>query len=340
MFSSDDAGPGARLWGAAALGVLAGVLPLWLLSGHLPDPLATHFGRSGAPDRHMWGAEFAALIAGQVLLATFLAWPRSPAGGRPRIAGAPARLAVVGFASTLSAMLTLVTVWHNWNRHLWSQARPFEGLWVWPLVGVPVLVASALGVLELRRQPRPAPSGGTLGAGSSARTAEPLAPPGEGLDWSGTAHNGWFPLIGVGVLIEGAVLHLVLRTLPWGDALSLAAHLLVLVALELSSKLRVDVNQHGLTLRYGRLGWLRQRIPLDRILSATHFELEPWEHGGWGYRGSLTWGRRAAVVVRSGRALRLALRDDKQLSITVDGAEGAAHCINRRIERRASAQPG
>jgi hypothetical protein len=338
MMPTSERGLSARLCGVAALGVLASVLPLFVLSEHLPDPLATHFGVSGAPDGHLSGTAFAALLGGQVLLATFLAWPRQRAGRRPLIGAASLRLAAVGFTSTLSVMLSLVTLWHNWERPAWDQARTFEWVWLLPLPSLPVLVAGALGALELRRTPRPAPP-------SDAPHPIPLSPedepppPDERLDWSGTAANGWFPLIGVGVLIEGGVLHLALRQHPVGAGICLATHLLVLVVLEHISKIRVSADERGLTIRYGRLGWLAQRIPLDRILSATAFDLEPWDHGGWGYRGSLTLGSNAAVVVRSGRAVRLALREGTHLSITVDDAETAALRINGLIRRNASATP-
>ena len=60
----------------------------------------------------------------------------------------------------------------------------------------------------------------------------------------------------------------------------------------------------------------------------------PMEHGGWGYRGSLRLTQRAAVVVRSGLALRLELQGGKRLSITVDDAGTAARLINGFVNRR------
>ncbi|MEO8184141.1 MAG: hypothetical protein ABI895_35425 [Deltaproteobacteria bacterium] len=46
-------------------------------------------------------------------------------------------------------------------------------------------------------------------------------------------------------------------------------------------------------------------------------------------------GRRAAVVVRSGCALRVDFGDGARLSITVDDAETAARLINGLVLRRA-----
>jgi hypothetical protein len=109
--------------------------------------------------------------------------------------------------------------------------------------------------------------------------------------------------------------------------------------LELCSKIRVTVDERALTIRYGRLGWLRQRMAIERILAATAFELDPWAHGGWGYRGSLKLLGKAAVVVRAGQALRLDLRDGKRLSITVDDAETAARLVNGFVQRHSPTAP-
>ena len=58
------------------------------------------------------------------------------------------------------------------------------------------------------------------------------------------------------------------------------------------------------------------------------------EHGGYGYRGSLRFSGRAALVVRGGPALGLELDGGKRLSISVDDAEIGARAINRLIAQR------
>jgi hypothetical protein len=166
----------------------------------------------------------------------------------------------------------------------------------------------------------------------------PLAA-GERAYWSGAAHNRWFLLIVVGMLIESGVFSLILAKSPAASRTVLLIHLLVLPLLELFSKIRVSVAERGLTIHYGHLGWIRQRVPLARIARASAFELEPLAHGGWGYRGSLKWRGRAAVVVRSGSALRLELRDGTQLSVTVNDAETAASLLNGFVQRNAELPP-
>ncbi len=139
------------------------------------------------------------------------------------------------------------------------------------------------------------------------------------------------PLVIVVVLGHGAVMNLFLATMA---SYLNAAHLLVLVALELFARVRVSVDGRELCIRYGYVGWLRQRIALARIGAARSFRLEPMEHGGWGYRGSLRLFGRAAVVVRGGPALGLELDAGRRLSITVDDAESAARLINALIAQR------
>lgn len=159
--------------------------------------------------------------------------------------------------------------------------------------------------------------------------------PGEPAYWSGTATNRGIMLLVVLVLLEGGLIHLMLSQTPGLAKWGIAVHVLLLFGLSLMWKVRVTLNERALTIHYGQLGWPRQRLPLERIVSAQTFELEPMEHGGWGYRGSLRLTNRAAVVVRSGLALRLELQGGKRLSITVDDAETAARLINGFVSRRA-----
>jgi hypothetical protein len=113
-----------------------------------------------------------------------------------------------------------------------------------------------------------------------------------------------------------------------------AAQLAFLAALALFAKIQVRIDARELVIRYGYLGWPRQRISLARVSAARAFQLEPLDHGGWGYRGNLRVFGRAAVVVRAGAALGLDLEGGKRLSITVDDAETAAHWINALVSRR------
>jgi hypothetical protein len=81
----------------------------------------------------------------------------------------------------------------------------------------------------------------------------------------------------------------------------------------------------GVTVGYGPLGLRLTRIPRRRITSAAAVERTPFS---FGYRGSLLLFGAAAVVLRRGPALRLALRDGKTFLVTVDDAATGAALLN------------
>jgi hypothetical protein len=289
----------------------------------LPEPLATHWGFGGAPDGALPKAGLMLMAAGSIVLPLVLVWPRKRV-----VARAPVALASVVFPSALIAFVNISVVWLNWDRADWRGAGHFTGLLMAALVGVPLALAAGAFAVARRIWPPgdPAPSVPT--------EALPLAP-GERAYWSGSAFNGGLVLLALFVMLEGGVLHLAFRKTPGMAEWNLALHAFVMLLFMFMWKVRVTLNERALTIHYGQLGWPRQRILLDRIISAQTFELVPMEHGGWGYRGSLKLTRRAAVVVRSGLALGLELEGGKRLSITVDDAETAARLINGFVSRRA-----
>jgi hypothetical protein len=136
------------------------------------------------------------------------------------------------------------------------------------------------------------------------------------------------------LLGQGAVVSLFLGDAAGAGPYLNLVHVLVLAVLELFAKVHVDVDQREVRIRYGYIGWLTQRVKLDRVVTARAFVLRPMEHGGWGSRGSVRFLGRAAVVVRGGPALGLELANGKRLSITVDDADRAAQVINTILSRR------
>jgi hypothetical protein len=157
--------------------------------------------------------------------------------------------------------------------------------------------------------------------------------------WTGTAQNPWMPLVLVLVLGQGAVVTLLLGRTPSNVAYVNLAHIVALGVLELFAKVRVTVDASGIGIRYGYVGWLQQRIGLDRVRAAQTIRIEALEHGGWGYRGGLRLFGRASVVIRGGPGLLLELESDQQLSITVDDAPNAARVINALVARRTAERP-
>jgi len=105
------------------------------------------------------------------------------------------------------------------------------------------------------------------------------------------------------------------------------------------TEIHVRVDERALRIAFGPLRFPRMSIAVDRIEHAEKMTVAPMANGGWGYRGSLTAFGRAAVVVRGGEGLRLALRDHKTMIVTVDDAETGAGLINDLVSRRRPVGP-
>jgi hypothetical protein len=181
------------------------------------------------------------------------------------------------------------------------------------LLGGPVLLAGFAGY-ALRRY-------GGLGTADSETGRSSLGlRPGERAVWTGRARARWAWPAAVLLVAAGALVGTV--TARWGLAVVLLA--VGVITLGFTS-VRVTVAARGVTVGYGPLGLRLTRIPLSRIASAAAVERTPFS---FGYRGSLLLFGAAAVVLRRGPALRLALRDGKTFLVTVDDAATGAALLN------------
>lgn len=300
----------------AGVGVTVAVGVPALTSSHLPEPMASHWSLGGSADGSLPRLVALALFAAGIVVPTALSWPR-----QGRATTEPARLVgVLGFLSCLMALASVTSVWANWDRGHWQEAGRLPAAWLLAMLATPSFAGVALHGLARRAFPD-----------ESARL-DPTLPlelrEDERVFWVNGASNVWLTWVTLGVAAVGAVL--LARGLLRAGALQLA----LAVCLELFSRIRVSVSGHFVTIRYGHLGWLRQRIQVARIVRATSSELVPMTHGGWGYRGSLTLLRRAAVVVRRGAALRLELAENRLFSITVDDAATAAKLLSGLLKRK------
>lgn len=331
---------GSWLAVSAGVGFLAALAPLGYTWARLPDPVATHFGVHGQPNGHLSRGALVATLCVLVIGSVLLAWPYARtssgelggAGARSeRAAAAPVRLGIVGFVSSTAVLMSGMTIGLNLDRAVWTAAGPLRPGMLLGLLGVPVVVGLALATIARRSWPND---------GGAEATSEALSlGEGERAYWSGTARNRWAPIIILAIVVESVVLYLAFSHHSSVALPVLLAQGLVVIVLEQLWLIRVSVNARSLSIAYGHTGWIRQRIAMDRILRASVLELEPLAHGGWGYRGSLKLRGRAAVVVRGGTALRLALQDGAELFITVDDAETAARLINGFVERRVERPP-
>jgi len=185
-------------------------------------------------------------------------------------------------------------------------------------LGGPALLAALAGHV-LRRY------GGFVGADDRFPRSSLGLRAGERAVWTGRARARWPLPIWLLVFLVGS--GLLQRDLT--DQLLLAG-VLVVVALLGFTSVRVTVAARGVTVGYGVLGLRLSRIPLRRIVSAEAVKREKAAFG-FGYAGSLLLFGEASVVLRSGPALRLTLRDGKTFTVSVDDAATGAALLNDLI---------
>ena len=116
-------------------------------------------------------------------------------------------------------------------------------------------------------------------------------------------------------------------TVAWGDLIVVVP--LVLVAIGVlaevltGSSVRATAGPNGLTIRWGVVGWPRCTYRLDEIEHAEVIDL-PW----WRVSFGLWWTpRRTNCTVRSGPTLRLSLRNQRTVTITVPEPHAAVAAL-------------
>ncbi|MET0413531.1 MAG: DUF1648 domain-containing protein [Polyangiaceae bacterium] len=297
-----------------ALLLLGVSLPLLVGWSHLPEPVATHWRGGGAPDA-------SSSKLGIMLVLTLIGLlPLAGVGSKLRDAfRVPTALATLAFVGVLATSVSVQITLMNWNRGGWSAAREPGLLGLALVLGLPAAAASLAYLLARRFYPEVRRRLDELPALSLVA--------GERAYWSGSAANRWLWLLALALTAFTSIVS------RGAGPLALIGPVVTLLAAASLATVRVTIDERGVAIRYGLLGWPCQRIALSRIRSAQAFELAPLEHGGWGYRGSLTVMGRAAVVVRAGLALRLELEGEQRLCITVDHADEAAKLINGFVAR-------
>ena len=298
-----------RRWGLllgwSLVVLIVSLLPLAFGWGHLPDPVATHWGVAGTPDGHMALTLMPWLMVGLIgvgLLTTSL----FRVGGEPT----PEAFAMVGLMGGLGTALIGLLVGLNWGAASWDEAGAFE-LWHVVVVLVGAFGGGLAGYALGRKWYPVSPAAKT--AAESIEVA-----PGERVSWVGRTSVRW-PLF----LLGGAALFLVV--LPdWGIWL---AAIFVLLALALM-QVEVNVNDDGLSVRLG--GIPVRRIGIGKISSARAIDLEPAAWGGWGWRASPN---ASAIVLRRGEALELTFTGGRRFAVTVDDAATGAALLNGLVAR-------
>lgn len=145
---------------------------------------------------------------------------------------------------------------------------------------------------------------------------------------SSTLHARWPLLVSlIALLIAIAVSQLI--HLWFGIILLLPA--IVMISL---SRICVTVNESGFYVHYGFIGWPRTSIPLHRISRIQIIDVKPKEWGGWGYRGSLTVLKQAAVVLRAGLGIRVDFQDGRIFVVTIDNPYTLVQILEAEISKQ------
>ncbi|MEU3273709.1 DUF1648 domain-containing protein [Saccharomonospora sp. NPDC006951] len=316
--------------GIPALAACAAIAVRSALAGRFPDPLAVHWGPGGAADR---SASLTALTVGSLVAAAVLAIIGS---GLALLAIARERglsRGVVTFEAwfaALPSLLLIATLLVNLDAPAWEQVTGGWLVLLW-LLGTSVLTAGLAALvagpgIRPAAQTPPSPQGPSVGLEAGQRAS-----------WLG----GTTSFVATATIVPVVLVLFGIETVS-GTPVPIVAYIAVLgVGLVLGlvmSKLSVVVNENGVTIRFGNLGFPRRHIPLNDLASADTGSLGFWSLGGFGIRANPATGT-VAYKLRSGPALKLTLRGGQTVWATVDRPEQAAGLINDLL-RRESPQPG
>lgn len=280
-----------------------------LLADRLPDPIAVHWGLGGVADGTVALTPFvtglsvvgATGIAVSCLIsARALAEPRQL---RMRLTIGSAIVAIVPAA-------LLLTLFPNLDATSWQQAdSPGVEL------ALVLVIPAGTGLASWWLAARPARLLAVAPAvpADALRAAEPTYQ--ERVTMAGLA---WW-LLGLAAAALLAWLAHVFVTVVL---------LLVAVAFGWFGVYRYQVSGGGLQVRFGPIGSLGRRVPVEEMLGAQPVALRPRDWGGWGYRGtSRDW----AVVTSAGPAVRLDLAGERSLTLSSDDPAGLSGALNSAV---------
>lgn len=285
-----------------ALVVFGVFLPLAAFWSRYPDPLAVHWGFSGPPNGEMPLLAYVALFAAGMILS----WGALIAGARTTMPSAQLT-AVTYFIMGLLASVNAQIVMANLDAASWTGADEMSV----PLFVIVLVVGAIAGSIGWFV------AGGPQGVPVDEQLA---TAPASTNNWSGSASNGWVAL-GATLPVLAVLFIDPIWTIP------MVAIAIVMVAF---SSVRVDANEHGVTVDIGPFGWPRTHIPADEVTGAAAFDVKPMAYGGWGYR--VRPGVRA-FVIRSGPAIRIERSVGSDTLVTVDDAPAGAATIGALARR-------
>jgi hypothetical protein len=309
-------------WTVLVAGLLVGLPRIW--RHRLPDPMASHWGPSGAPD--------AATPIGVVAAVPLLLWVA--------LAGCALIIVLRGTSITrrasrawIGAMLAggavflvgleALTIWANLDRVDWRAAAHIGP--AGPLVLAAAVVAAAGGWLLTRRGPDEPP------VHTTPLLSHPLKP-GERAVWVSSLTVGWGMGLAVAFVVVAVTLSaLTVIELPWRPWVVAPLTVAAVAGLAVST-IRVQADERGLAIAFSPLRWPTRKIALRKIERAWVEERQAHEVGGWGYRGLPG---AATIMLRGGECLVVRFASGGELGISIDDAERGAALLNALIAQRA-----
>ena len=294
--------------------VTLGLLFAW--RAELPQPIATHWGGSGGPDR--FGSLATAYVVSLVLglglpaLVSATTLPllrRGARGPNVRILGS--------MAAGISALAAALNVWSIAMQRGLADAH--DGPSVWPALAAGVGAGIAVGVGAWFFQPRQS----TLVEGLQH---------GAPLDLGRGERAVWMRTVALArpyaALLYAVVGGLGLGAIAWWNAgdeapacIYLGSSAFVALVVAATTRFHVKVDDTGVSV-VSALGVPRMGVALADVADAGVAHVNGLvEFGGWGVRqrpGAL------GIIMRNGESLQVTRRNGKRLVITVDDAATAA----------------
>lgn len=324
----------------AALIALVLVLQIvWL--PRMPNPAATHWGFSGAPDGFgsPWVGIVSVLFANGVVVgvnAAIMRGSRSGARDRSRggdteeLAPVPFYLDSRRFLAAFSFGLTVGLQWIAFTaayRQLdLADARDANmGI---ETMGIAAGIALATGALAFFAQSRPTDAAlrkPRVSAGLDLADGERAvwigeARPSKGLIWTMLGVMGAMLALGFVVMFEA-------QGAGWGVLITTVLCSVLIGAL---LKFSIRISAAGLEAR-SVWGWPKIIVPAASIQSVSVAHINPLgDFGGWGLR----WmPGRTGIVLRDGPGMLITRIDGSVLGITIDDAETAAAALSEAAEQ-------
>jgi hypothetical protein len=301
------------------LAVLAAAAVLaWSWRTELPDPVATHWGRSSEPNGFSPLSQAIAVLIGigAVLVLAFgaLTWAIGHSSVNRRLGAA-----LTAWIAVFMSIILLGSLWVQRGLSDAHQARDTNAVLLATFGGA--LAAALVAALAVPGDPRQP----TTGAVDTSAPRVALGT-GERAVWIGHASSHAV----YAIVAPLTVLLLAVAAFAQRWPLLVVDGLVVGLLLSMASFV-IRVDHTGVSIR-STLGLPRYRIPLDEVVRADVTQVSPVrDFGGWGWR--VGRGGRVGIVLRRGEGLLVERTGGRSIVVTVDQAATAAGLVNTLADR-------